>query len=70
MLYLLAFLLPPVAVFITGRPFSALLNCGLTLLFWVPGVIHAIMTVNEHKANKRSDRLANRISYRSKGDTT
>ena len=62
MLYLLAILAPPIAVLLIGRPISALLNFGLTLLFWVPGAIHAIMVVNEHKANKRADRLANEIA--------
>ncbi len=56
MLYLLAIVLPPVAVLMTGRPFTALLNCGLTLLLWVPGAIHAVMVVSEHKANKRAQK--------------
>ena len=64
MLYLLAILAPPIAVLLIGRPISALLNFGLTLLLWVPGAIHAIMVVNEHKANKRADRLANKIADR------
>ena len=64
MLYLLAILAPPIAVLLIGRPISALLNFGLTLLFWVPGAIHAIMVVNEHKANKRADRLVNKIADR------
>ncbi|WP_025028722.1 YqaE/Pmp3 family membrane protein [Caldalkalibacillus mannanilyticus] len=52
MLYLLC-LIPPVAVLLTGRPIQALLNFFLTLLFYLPGVIHAILVVNEHKADKR-----------------
>ena len=62
MLYLLAIVAPPIAVLLTGRPMQALLNCLLTLLGWVPGIIHAILVVNEHKANKRADRLANRLT--------
>ena len=58
MLYLLAIVLPPVAVLMTGRPLSALLNCFLTLLLWIPGIIHAMMIVSEHKADKRADRMA------------
>ena len=61
MLYLLAIVLPPVAVLMTGRPLSALLNCFLTLLFWIPGIIHAMMIVSEHKADKRADRMARTI---------
>lgn len=59
MLYFLAILLPPLAVFLAGgRPFQALLNVVLTLLGWIPGVVHAVMVVNEHKADKRAERQA------------
>lgn len=54
MLYLLAIILPPVAVLLAGKPVQALLNCGLSLLLWLPGVIHAILVVNEKKANDRA----------------
>ena len=54
MLYLLAIILPPVAVLFCGRPFMAILNCFLTLLLWVPGVVHALFIVNEHKADERA----------------
>ena len=56
MLYLLAIVAPPIAVLACGKPGTALLNCGLTLLFWIPGVIHAILVVNEHKANQRAQK--------------
>lgn len=45
LMYLLAILLPPVAVLIAGRPFQALINLGLTILLWLPGAIHAILVV-------------------------
>lgn len=54
MLYLLAILLPPVAVLLTGRPFQAILNFFLTLMLWFPGALHAILVVNEHKADQRA----------------
>ena len=54
MLYLFAIVLPPLAVFLTGRPAQAVLNTGLTLAFWIPGVIHAFAVVHEHKANERA----------------
>jgi uncharacterized membrane protein YqaE (UPF0057 family) len=57
MLYLLAILMPPLAVLLTGRPFQALLNVPLTIAFWVPGVLHAILVVNEHKANQRAQKF-------------
>lgn len=53
MMYLLAIVLPPVAVLLVGKPVQALLNFVLTLFFWIPGAIHAILVVNEKKANKR-----------------
>jgi uncharacterized membrane protein YqaE (UPF0057 family) len=39
--YLLAIILPPVAVLLCGKPVQALLNLVLTLFFWIPGVVHA-----------------------------
>lgn len=61
MLYLLAIFLPPVAVLIAGKPFQALINVGLTLLFWVPGMIHAFMVVANHYADRRTDRIERAI---------
>jgi uncharacterized membrane protein YqaE (UPF0057 family) len=57
MLYLLAIFLPPVAVLLCGKPFQAILNFFLTLLFYVPGLIHALLVVNNHYADKRTDRI-------------
>lgn len=57
MLYLLAIVLPPVAVLIAGKPFQALLNIGLTLLAVVPGIIHALLVVSNHYADKRTGRI-------------
>lgn len=53
MLYLLAIICPPVAVLFVGRPIQALLNLVLTLFLWLPGAIHAVLIVNEKKADKR-----------------
>ena len=61
MLYLLAILLPPVAVLICGKPVQALLNLVLTLFFWIPGVIHAILVVNRRHADQRTERVVNAI---------
>jgi uncharacterized membrane protein YqaE (UPF0057 family) len=57
MLYLLAVVLPPVAVLLCGKPFQALLSIPLTLLGWVPGVLHALFVVNNHYADQRNERL-------------
>jgi len=61
MLYLLAIILPPVAVLICGKPIQALLNVGLTFLLWIPGVIHAFMVVSNYYADKRSGRIERAI---------
>jgi uncharacterized membrane protein YqaE (UPF0057 family) len=57
MLYLLAILLPPLAVLFCGKPVQALLNLMLTLLGWIPGVIHACLVVSSHHADQRNQRL-------------
>jgi len=57
MRYLLAILLPPVAVLMCGKPAQALLNCVLTVCLWVPGMIHAILVVSSYQADKRNERL-------------
>ncbi len=57
MLYLLALLLPPLAVLLCGKPFQALLNLVLTLLGWLPGAIHAILVVNSHENERRTERI-------------
>ncbi len=56
-LYFLAIILPPVAVLLTGKPIQALLNLVLTALGWIPGVIHAFMVINSHKADRRNDAI-------------
>lgn len=57
MLYLVAVLLPPLAVLLAGKPFQAILNLVLTLLFYVPGLIHALFVVHNHYADRRQDRF-------------
>jgi uncharacterized membrane protein YqaE (UPF0057 family) len=61
MRYLLAIILPPLAVLFCGKPFQFLLNIILTLLFWVPGMIHAILVVNSYLADERTARLEKAI---------
>ena len=57
-MYLLAILLPPVAVLICGKPIQAFINLILCFLLYIPGIIHAIMIVNEYKADKRAERFS------------
>lgn len=61
MRYLLAILLPPVAVLLCGKPIQFLLNIVLTLLFYVPGMIHALLVVHSHLADKRTERIVKAI---------
>jgi len=61
MLYLVAILLPPVAVLFCGKPLQALLNLLLTLFFYFPGMIHALFVVNSHLADKRNKELIRAI---------
>jgi|TARA_B110000495_G_C23040276_1_gene623471 uncharacterized membrane protein YqaE (UPF0057 family) len=61
MRYLLAILLPPVAVFLCGKPIQGIINIILTLCFFVPGVIHAIFVVHSHLADKRTDRIVDAL---------
>jgi uncharacterized membrane protein YqaE (UPF0057 family) len=57
MLYLIAVLWRPLAVLLAGKPFQATLNLILTLLLYVPGLIHALLVGDNHFADKRQDRL-------------
>lgn len=57
MRYLLAILLPPVAVFLCGKPFQSVINLLLTICFWVPGMIHAFFVVHNWYADQRTARL-------------
>lgn len=62
-MYLLAVLLPPVAVLLCGKPGSALVNLVLTVCcFWIGGIIHAVMIVHETKADQREERLVRMMS--------
>jgi uncharacterized membrane protein YqaE (UPF0057 family) len=58
MLFFLCVVLPPLAVFLTGRMGSFLLSLLLTLLGWLPGVIHAFFVVSDHKNEKRLRAIA------------
>jgi uncharacterized membrane protein YqaE (UPF0057 family) len=57
MLYLVAILVPPLAVLLCGKPFQALLNILLTVLVYFPGMIHAILVVNNYYADQRTKKI-------------
>lgn len=63
MLYLLAILLPPLAVLFCGKPIQALLNCVLCVVtLWVGAVIHAMLVVSSHHADVRQKRLVREMA--------
>lgn len=62
-MYLLAILLPPVAVLFCGKPVQALINFFLTLFFWIPGAIHECMVVSERKQDKRMEKMARMMRH-------
>ena len=53
MIYLIAVVFPPLAVLLVGKPIQAFLNLFLCLLLYVPGLLHAILVINDMKATKR-----------------
>ncbi|WP_408635964.1 YqaE/Pmp3 family membrane protein [Parendozoicomonas callyspongiae] len=66
MRYFLAIILPPLAVFLCGKPIQGILNIILTLLFWVPGIVHALFVVHNHLADKRNQELVDAIKSQEK----
>lgn len=61
MRYLIAILLPPLAVLLCGKPLLALLNVILTLCFWVPGIVHALFVVHGYLADQRTKEIVSAI---------
>ena len=53
MLTCLAIVCPPLAVLATGTRSRAAGNLGLTLLGFVPGVVHALRVVDQHSVERR-----------------
>lgn len=46
----LGILVPPIGVFLTyGLSSALLINIPLTLLGWVPGIIHAVWAISKHE---------------------
>ena len=61
MRYILAILLPPLAVLSCGKPFQAIVNIVLTVFFWIPGVVHALLVVHGYHEDRRTERLIDAI---------
>jgi uncharacterized membrane protein YqaE (UPF0057 family) len=64
MLALLVYVCPPLAVLLTAPPAQAAKNLGLTLMFYVPGVLHARATVERYTVNRRYDHLMSVLETR------
>jgi len=64
MRFLLALLLPPVAVLLCGKPLQAVLNLLLTLCGYVPGAVHACLVVQSHLDDQRTERLIEAVGRR------
>ena len=64
MRYFFAIVLPPLAVLLCGKPVQFLLNIVLTLFFWVPGMIHAILVVHSHLEDQRAQRIIQAVHQR------
>jgi len=63
-MYLIAILCPPLAVLFSGKPIQALINIILSLLFYFPGLIHAIMVVKDSKDEKRHKELIKQMAVK------
>jgi uncharacterized membrane protein YqaE (UPF0057 family) len=50
---LLAVVCPPLAVLASGTPWQAAANAGLTLLLFVPGVVHALSVVDRYNVERQ-----------------
>lgn len=63
MLYLLAILLPPLAVLLCGKPIQAVINliAMVTLIGWIPAMIHACLVVSSHHADRRNQQIVNEL---------
>lgn len=61
MRYFLAILLPPVAVLLCGKPVQFVLNIILTLLGFVPGIVHALLVVNDFHEDRRAEMIVRAV---------
>src|SRR5207237_10708257 len=59
--YFFCVVLPPLAVLMTGRIASFFLSILLTLLGWIPGVIHSALVVNDYSEEQRVRAIAHEI---------
>ncbi len=58
--YVWAIVVPPAGLLMYGKPLQPLqlvLNLVLTLCFWVPGSVHAVMVVRKRMTDKPTRRV-------------
>ena len=69
MLYLVAILLPPLAMLLAGKPFQAVicLILQVTIIGWIPAAIWSVLVVNGHYADKRTDRIVKEMRRQQRG---
>ena len=54
---------PPIAVALTNRFGSFLLSLLLTLLGWLPGVIHGFIVVSDYESEQRTRRISRSLRF-------
>ena len=54
-------LIPPLAIIACGKYVQVIVSVILTICFYIPGVIHAILVVNNHNADRRADKIKKSI---------
>jgi len=59
---ILAVLCPPAAVLSTGKPAQGAVNLALTLLLYVPGLLHALSVVSRYETDRRNETLVRLVS--------
>jgi uncharacterized membrane protein YqaE (UPF0057 family) len=59
MMFLVAILVPPLAMLLVGKPFQAILCLVLqiSVIGWIPAAVWACLVVNSHQADQRTERL-------------
>ncbi|MDF2431274.1 MAG: hypothetical protein JWP44_905 [Mucilaginibacter sp.] len=57
MRYFICFLCPPLAILTTGKIGAFILNIFLTLFFWIPGIVHAILVTTKFYDDRRHRQL-------------
>jgi uncharacterized membrane protein YqaE (UPF0057 family) len=64
MLTLLVIICPPLAVLLTAPASRAAANLGLTLLGYVPGVLHARATVERYRVHRQYESVMRELEDR------